>query len=344
MTNVELTVGGQSVACVVGEPIVFDDSYYHSVSVSSQSTERVTLIIDIWHPDLAARHDLRRRINEAFPPPSLVEKETDVGFDAAIFDMFKVRPHQMKAVLLVSPVCASKLQMPFDAVRMVLASFIPTTLYPVTYARDVFCDVSFADAYDFLFKMVLIGDSGCGKSCFLLRYADQRFSSSYISTIGVDFKVRIVGYRREPAACVEAIKLQIWDVAGPERFKTITNAYYRGARGIFACFNVSSRPTFENVKHWVGEIRKHAKANCVFIVVGMQADDAKPREVPMSEAEALAHSYHVPYVECSSRDDYQVQDAVATMVHLIRKAFIAPPAPPKVVQPPRPPTKRCQLM
>ena len=79
----------------------------------------------------------------------------------------------------------------------------------------------------------------------------------------------------------------------------------------------------------------------------MQADDASPREVPIGEAEALAHSYHVPYVECSSRDDYQVQDAVATMVHLIRKAydkFIAPPAPPKVVQPPRPPTKRCQLM
>ena len=221
MTNVELTVGGQSVACVVGEPIVFDDSYYHSVSVPSQSTERVTLIIDIWHPDLAARHDLRRRINEAFPPPSLVEKETDVGFDAAIFDMFKVRPHQMKAVLLVSPVCASKLQMPFDAVRMVLASFIPTTLYPVTYARDVFCDAD-ADAYDFLFKMVLIGDSGCGKSCFLLRYADQQFSSSYISTIGLDFKIRLVGYRREPAACVEMIKLQIWDVA--HRFQTTSSS------------------------------------------------------------------------------------------------------------------------
>ena len=87
----------------------------------------------------------------------------------------------MKAVLLVSPVCASKLQMPFDAVRMVLASFIQTTLYPVTYARDVFCDVPSAPTvnkdFDHFIRMFIIGDTECGRTSFLLRYAGQFFFS-----------------------------------------------------------------------------------------------------------------------------------------------------------------------
>ena len=123
--------------------------------------------------------------------------ETDVGFDSVISQMFKVCPQQMKAVLLVSPVCASKLQMPFDAVRLVLASFIPTTLYPITYARDVLCDVPSVptgkkkdvDLID-LSRLVLIGDSKCGKTSFLLRYFDGHFSTYYSATIGVDFKVK----------------------------------------------------------------------------------------------------------------------------------------------------------
>ena len=268
--------------------------------------------------------------------------ETDVGFDSVISQMFKSRPQQMKAVMLVSPVCASKLQMPFDAVRLVLASFIPTTPYPVTYARDVFCDGK--KDFDYHFKIFLIGDSGCGKTRFMMHFVGELFPTGHHMSIGIDFRLKHVGYRREPAACVETIKLQLWDL-GPDKIQVHykTRLYSQG-NGIFACFDVSSRPSFENVKSWVDDIRKHGSKTCVMIVVGMKADDAKPREVPIAEAEALAHSFHVPYVECSSRDDYHVQDAVATMVHLIRKGPLPPPVAPKVVPLPVPPTKRCQLM
>ena len=98
--------------------------------------------------------------------------------------------------------------------------------------------------YDHLVKLLLIGDSGVGKSCILLRYCDNEFTTSFITTIGIDFKVKTVevGGKR--------LKLQIWDTAGQERFKTICTAYYRGAQGIFLTYDVSDRKSYENVKNW----------------------------------------------------------------------------------------------
>ena len=101
--------------------------------------------------------------------------------------------------------------------------------------------------YDHLVKLLLIGDSGVGKSCILLRYCDNEFTTSFITTIGIDFKVKTVevGGKR--------LKLQIWDTAGQERFKTICTAYYRGAQGIFLTYDVTDRKSYENVKNW-GEL------------------------------------------------------------------------------------------
>merc|ERR1712006_60493 len=97
--------------------------------------------------------------------------------------------------------------------------------------------------YDYLFKLLLIGDSGVGKSCLLLRFADDTYTESYISTIGVDFKIRTINL---DGKCV---KLQIWDTAGQERFRTITSSYYRGAHGIIVVYDVTDRETFNNVKN-----------------------------------------------------------------------------------------------
>lgn len=106
--------------------------------------------------------------------------------------------------------------------------------------------------YDYLFKLLLIGDSGVGKSCLLLRFADDTYTQSYISTIGVDFKIRTLGIDDK------TVKLQIWDTAGQERFRTITSSYYRGAHGIIIVYDVTDRESFTNVRHWIHEIDKYA--------------------------------------------------------------------------------------
>src|SRR3569833_3374668 len=109
--------------------------------------------------------------------------------------------------------------------------------------------------YDHLFKLLLIGDSGVGKSCLLLRFADKSYTDSYISTIGVDFKIRNIELDGKK------IKLQIWDTANQEHYKTITSSYYRGAHGIAIVYDVTDQESFNNVRNWLQEIDKFASDN-----------------------------------------------------------------------------------
>ncbi|XP_021285725.1 GTP-binding protein YPTM2-like isoform X2 [Herrania umbratica] len=120
--------------------------------------------------------------------------------------------------------------------------------------------------YDYLFKLLLIGDSGVGKSCLLLRFADDSYLDSYISTIGVDFKIRTVEQDGK------TIKLQIWDTAGQERFRTITSSYYRGAHGIIIVYDVTDQESFNNVKQWLSEIDRYASENVNKLLVGNKCD------------------------------------------------------------------------
>jgi Ras-related protein Rab-1A len=120
--------------------------------------------------------------------------------------------------------------------------------------------------YDFLFKLVLIGDSGVGKSCMLLRMADDSFTESYISTIGVDFRFRTVKVANK------TVKLQIWDTAGQERFRTITSAYYRGADGIIMVYDVSNQESFDHVSDWLSEIERYAPQESCILLAGNKCD------------------------------------------------------------------------
>ncbi|XP_072588478.1 ras-related protein Rab-13 isoform X3 [Vulpes vulpes] len=110
-----------------------------------------------------------------------------------------------------------------------------------------------AKAYDHLFKLLLIGDSGVGKTCLIIRFAEDSFNNTYISTIGIDFKIRTVDVEGKK------IKLQVWDTAGQERFKTITTAYYRGAMGIILVYDITDEKSFENIQNWMKSIKELAR-------------------------------------------------------------------------------------
>merc|ERR1711939_287588 len=122
--------------------------------------------------------------------------------------------------------------------------------------------------YDFLIKLLLISDSGVGKSCLLLRFCDDAWTPSFITTIGIDFKIRTIELDGKK------IKLQIWDTAGQERFRTITQAYYRGAMGILLVYDVTDDKSFGNIRTWMRNIDQHANEAVVKILLGNKCDMA----------------------------------------------------------------------
>eukprot|EP00866_Antonospora_locustae_P001375 jgi/Antlo1/1375/1218 len=131
--------------------------------------------------------------------------------------------------------------------------------------------------YKYLFKMVLIGDSGVGKTSFMKRYTDHVFIQDYISTIGVDFKIKTI------TVDGEEVKLQLWDTAGQERFSAITKSYYRGAHGIIVIFDLCNRSSFVSVKNWLKKIDENASPDCEVIILGNKVDVAEGIDVSEDE-------------------------------------------------------------
>jgi Ras-related protein Rab-1A len=171
-----------------------------------------------------------------------------------------------------------------------------------------------ATEYDYLFKLLLIGDSGVGKSCLLLRFADHTYTESYISTIGVDFKIRTIDLDGK------TIKLQIWDTAGQERFRTITSSYYRGAHGIIIVYDVTDMESFNNVKRWLVEIDRYACENVCKLLVGNKCDLAVKKVVSYEQAKQYAedHEKPFPFLETSAKDSTNVDKAFLTMAAEIK--------------------------
>jgi len=174
--------------------------------------------------------------------------------------------------------------------------------------------------YDYLFKLLLIGDSGVGKSCLLLRFADDSYLESYISTIGVDFKIRTVELD------AKTIKLQIWDTAGQERFRTITSSYYRGAHGIIVVYDVTDQESFNNVKQWLNEIDRYASESVNKLLVGNKSDLTAKRVVDYQTAKAFADEIGIPFLETSAKSATNVEQAFMTMAAEIKNRMASQPA------------------
>ncbi|KAL2917599.1 ras GTPase [Polyrhizophydium stewartii] len=165
---------------------------------------------------------------------------------------------------------------------------------------------------DYLFKLLLIGDSGVGKSCLLLRFADDTYTESYISTIGVDFKIRTIELEGK------TVKLQIWDTAGQERFRTITSSYYRGAHGIIVVYDVTDQETFNNVKQWLQEIDRYASEGVHKLLVGNKSDLESKKVVDFKTASDFATQLGIPFLETSAKNATNVEQAFLTMAKQIK--------------------------
>lgn len=167
--------------------------------------------------------------------------------------------------------------------------------------------------YDHLFKLLIIGDSGVGKSSLLLRFADNTFSGSYITTIGVDFKIRTVNIDGQ------RIKLQIWDTAGQERFRTITSTYYRGTHGVIVVYDVTNGESFANVKRWLHEIEQ----NCDVvnrILVGNKNDCPDRKVVLTEDAKRFADTMGIQLFETSAKDNINVEEMFVSVTRLVLRA------------------------
>ena len=169
--------------------------------------------------------------------------------------------------------------------------------------------------YDYLFKILVIGDSGVGKSSLLLRFTDNFYSDTYINTIGVDFKIHTIEVDGK------VIKLQIWDTAGQERFRHIISSYYRGAHGIIVVYDVQSAESFEHVPMWLSEIKNYASESVSKILVGNKNDKLSNKVVDYTTAKEFADGEGMEFLETSAKNSVGVTEAFMTMAQVIKRTF-----------------------
>lgn len=155
--------------------------------------------------------------------------------------------------------------------------------------------------YDHLFKLLIIGESGVGKTCLLLRFTDDSFTANHLTTIGIDFKIKIINLEEKQ------IKLQIWDTAGQERFRTITKTYYKGAHGIILTYDVTDENSFKNIRNWVKQIEQNAQTNVCKVLVGNKCD-REDRKISYEEGAKLASEFKMQFFETSAKSNYNVNE------------------------------------
>eukprot|EP00727_Mastigamoeba_balamuthi_P013120 m51a1_g8430 putative member ras oncogene family (230) ;mRNA; r:348101-349444 len=170
---------------------------------------------------------------------------------------------------------------------------------------------------DHLFKILMIGESGVGKSALLSRFVDGNFEPNFISTIGVDFKIHYMKMDNKD------IKLQVWDTAGQERFRTITTSYYRGANGIMIVFDVTDPASFEKVRYWLSELKEHVGADMPALLVGNKIDLTRERTVDSAAAKRFATEVGIRLRETSAKTADGVADAFTELVSMMLAKKIA---------------------
>ncbi|XP_046577645.1 ras-related protein Rab-37-like isoform X7 [Haliotis rubra] len=173
-------------------------------------------------------------------------------------------------------------------------------------------------------QVMLIGDSGVGKTCLLVRFKDGTFlSGSFISTVGIDFRNKVVDVEGTK------VKLQIWDTAGQERFRSITHAYYRDAHALLLLYDVTNKASFDNIRAWLAEINEYAQEDVVIMLLGNKADIAGERVIRREDGERLAKEYGVAFMETSAKTGMNVELAFMAVARDLKMKKTRRPNEPK---------------
>eukprot|EP00301_Raphidiophrys_heterophryoidea_P027533 c969_g1_i1.p1 GENE.c969_g1_i1~~c969_g1_i1.p1 ORF type:complete len:208 (+),score=33.07 c969_g1_i1:44-667(+) len=169
-------------------------------------------------------------------------------------------------------------------------------------------------SYTYLFKYIIIGDTGVGKSCLLLQFTDKRFQTVHDLTIGVEFGARMVTIDNKQ------VKLQIWDTAGQESFRSITRSYYRGAAGALLVYDITRRETFNHLTSWLDDARQHSNSNMVIMLIGNKCDLEHRRAVQYEEGEQFARDNGLIFMETSAKTAQNVDEAfISTAQNIYNK-------------------------
>lgn len=172
-------------------------------------------------------------------------------------------------------------------------------------------------SYNYLFKIVVVGDHNSGKSCILLRFAENTFRQDHISTLGVDFKLKTIKLNKDK------VRLELWDTAGLERYRTIYNSYYHSAHGIMCVYDMTNEKSFDNLEnYWLKEIKNHAPQNAVLLLVGNKADLEAERKVDFDRAERLAKRIGVSLYEVSAKTGINCDEAFNDLASVMRDRLL----------------------
>ncbi|KAK0395505.1 hypothetical protein QR680_001314 [Steinernema hermaphroditum] len=165
--------------------------------------------------------------------------------------------------------------------------------------------------FDYMFKLLIIGNSSVGKTSFLFRYCDDSFTSAFVSTVGIDFKVKTV-FRGD-----KRVKLQIWDTAGQERYRTITTAYYRGAMGFILMYDITNEESFNSVQDWCTQIKTYSWENAQVVLVGNKCDMEDERVISLDRGRQLADQLGLEFFETSAKENINVKAVFEKLVEII---------------------------
>ncbi|XP_027467604.1 ras-related protein Rab-26 isoform X1 [Zalophus californianus] len=202
------------------------------------------------------------------------------------------------------------------------------------------------DFYDVTFKVMLVGDSGVGKTCLLVRFKDGAFlAGTFISTVGIDFREPPTRGQHCPSRWAQwswlvvfqnkvldvdgmKVKLQIWDTAGQERFRSVTHAYYRDAHALLLLYDVTNKASFDNIQAWLTEIQEYAQHDVVLMLLGNKVDSAQERAVKREDGEKLAKEYGLPFMETSAKTGLNVDLAFTAIAKELKQRSTKAPSEP----------------